>query len=284
MGLVALAAAMWIAGRPEEAIERADEAIVLSRAMGLAFPALAATDVKGIAQVFSGDVDAGVQSGHATIALSEEAGERSVRGYALHSLAIAALRQDRLDDAEALGRQGVETRLLLGDVAGLAHIVEVLAFIASARGDHLRATTLLGGADAIWRSVSGQEYAPLVADQQAAQAAASASLGPSRYRTALETGQQLDPSAVARFAVDGQLPDRPRALPRPSLPGLSARELEVARLVTEGATNAETASRLFISERTVESHVTNIFNKLGVSTRAQVAQWVTKLDAASSAA
>ena len=64
----------------------------------------------------------------------------------------------------------------------------------------------------------------------------------------------------------------PVAAPVPEGP-LSRRELEVAGLVADGATNAQVAARLFISERTVESHVASIFNKLGVDTRLQVARW-----------
>ena len=63
-----------------------------------------------------------------------------------------------------------------------------------------------------------------------------------------------------------------RGRPVPEGP-LSRRELEVAGLVADGATNAQVAARLFISERTVESHMASIFNKLGVDTRLQVARW-----------
>ncbi len=49
------------------------------------------------------------------------------------------------------------------------------------------------------------------------------------------------------------------------------RKLEVARLVAEGYTNKEIGSRLFLSERTVESHVRNTLMKLGFSRRAQIA-------------
>jgi DNA-binding beta-propeller fold protein YncE/DNA-binding CsgD family transcriptional regulator len=60
---------------------------------------------------------------------------------------------------------------------------------------------------------------------------------------------------------------------------LSKRELEVARLVTQGLTNKEIASTLFISQRTAEGHVAQICNKLGFSTRAQIAAWAATFDA-----
>jgi DNA-binding beta-propeller fold protein YncE/DNA-binding CsgD family transcriptional regulator len=60
---------------------------------------------------------------------------------------------------------------------------------------------------------------------------------------------------------------------------LSKRELEVARLVTQGLTNKEIASTLFISQRTAEGHVAQICNKLGFSTRAQIAAWAATMDA-----
>ena len=53
--------------------------------------------------------------------------------------------------------------------------------------------------------------------------------------------------------------------------GLTHRELEVARLVTAGKSNREIAAELFLSAKTVESHLSNVFVKLGVSSRAAVA-------------
>lgn len=57
-------------------------------------------------------------------------------------------------------------------------------------------------------------------------------------------------------------------------PKLSRREREVANLVAQGLTNRQIAARLFISERTAESHVEQIRGKLGFHSRSQIAAWV----------
>lgn len=58
--------------------------------------------------------------------------------------------------------------------------------------------------------------------------------------------------------------------------GLSLRELQVLRLVTSGKTNKSVAGELFISERTVDRHVSNIFNKLNVSSRVEATSFAFK--------
>src|SRR5690349_2896226 len=57
-------------------------------------------------------------------------------------------------------------------------------------------------------------------------------------------------------------------------PSLTRREREVAILVAQGLTNREIATRLFISERTAESHVEQIRGKLGFHSRVEIANWV----------
>ena len=60
---------------------------------------------------------------------------------------------------------------------------------------------------------------------------------------------------------------------------LSGRELEVVRLVVDRRTNTEIAGELFLSLRTVETHLRNIFRKLGVSSRAEAARVVERATA-----
>ena len=62
---------------------------------------------------------------------------------------------------------------------------------------------------------------------------------------------------------------RPAGSEDPVFDTLSGREREVLAKVTEGITNQDIASALFISEKTVKNHITKIFEKLGVKTRSQ---------------
>jgi len=84
--------------------------------------------------------------------------------------------------------------------------------------------------------------------------------------------------AYASAAADALIASLERA--RDAGGPLSAREREVAALVAQGLGNREIAARLFLAERTVESHVKNICDKLGVNRRSQVAAWVAAREAA----
>jgi DNA-binding NarL/FixJ family response regulator len=73
---------------------------------------------------------------------------------------------------------------------------------------------------------------------------------------------------VAEFSrLSQQAPAWSQALSEP----LSQRELEILRLLANGATNHEIAAQLVIAEGTVKNHVTNILNKLGVTDRTKAA-------------
>ena len=101
-------------------------------------------------------------------------------------------------------------------------------------------------------------------------------LGVTRAAGFESAGTALDLGAAAAYAllqidVARRDPDQ-RALPeRPG--GLSRREVEVLRLVADGRTSGEIATQLFISARTAEHHVQNIYTKIGVSSRAAATRW-----------
>ncbi|HEY0374528.1 MAG TPA: helix-turn-helix transcriptional regulator [Amnibacterium sp.] len=78
----------------------------------------------------------------------------------------------------------------------------------------------------------------------------------------------MDRGEAGRLTVSAQGADRPWPL--------SARELEVARLVATGATNRQIAAALEIAPKTASAHIEHILRKLGAARRAQIAAWVAR--------
>jgi DNA-binding NarL/FixJ family response regulator len=107
-----------------------------------------------------------------------------------------------------------------------------------------------------------------------AEASAIAALGASSFEAEFNTGKRLSRDAAIGTAlgepahVVAATPDDAGVAP------LARREADVARLVAEGLSNKQIGARLFISERTVDSHVRSILNKLGFNSRAQIAGWM----------
>ncbi|HKG27012.1 MAG TPA: response regulator transcription factor, partial [Thermomicrobiales bacterium] len=90
---------------------------------------------------------------------------------------------------------------------------------------------------------------------------------------AWESGRRLDVAEVIEEASAwAPSPDMPTSVTQASTPGndygLTARELEVLRLLAEGQSSREIGETLFISYRTASTHVANIFGKLDVDNRA----------------
>ncbi len=100
-------------------------------------------------------------------------------------------------------------------------------------------------------------------------------LGDEAFNVAWEAGSKLTLRQALAEAELLQVPERPEGFAKPfgSVGGLTAREREVAALVGQGLSNREIAEKLVLGERTIETHVSNIFNKLGFTARSQVRQW-----------
>jgi DNA-binding NarL/FixJ family response regulator len=98
----------------------------------------------------------------------------------------------------------------------------------------------------------------------------------------------MGPPASALTAATNKLGQRPQRRSRPSgvgllgIDALTHREIEVARLVVDRKTNHEIATELFLSQKTVETHLSNIFNKTGVATRVALARAMEQHDRSAS--
>ena len=191
---------------------------------------------------------------------------------------------DRLGRAKLLPAQ-VEIMLTAGQVQAAADAASELTDIAAvydtpalhAMADHARGAVLLteGAASAALVALRGawRVWRELEAPYEAARVRVLVGLGCRALGDQEAAGMELD---VARtvFAQLGAAPDLDRleALvqrePKSKAHGLTARELEVLRLLATGKTNQAIASELFLAEKTIHRHVSNIFTKLGVSSRA----------------
>ena len=271
--LQSLGVAAYLDRRWDDTIRCATESLNLAETMALRFATLSATALLVLANAYSGRVDEAIASAQDGIALSEDLGETWERATLFQILAVVSLRRGELAEAERQARRSLELKWGLVDLVGMASVLETLASIAMASAAGERAATLLGAADAMWRSIPMSILEPLRADHDHAESDARAAMGGAQFEAAHRVGLEMSRDEVVAYAVDARPTAAPQVAPSVSDGPLSRREMEVAGLVADGATNAQVAARLFISERTVESHLASIFNKLGVDSRLQVARW-----------
>jgi DNA-binding NarL/FixJ family response regulator len=151
--------------------------------------------------------------------------------------------------------------------------------VAIAEGDHLRALSHLHAAHVAWREM-GAPYES--ARTRVLAAVACRALGD-------DDGADLEvEAAVAAFEQLGAGPDAARARAVAGAPAddpanvLSPRERQVVALVATGRTNREVAAELHISDRTVARHLSNVFAKLGLTSRAAATAYAYEHDLVSS--
>ena len=99
-------------------------------------------------------------------------------------------------------------------------------------------------------------------------------IGDTAYAKEFEIGAAMEHEQAVTYAL-GERTDISSENDRTQVKGvvLGSREEEVGALIAQGLANKEIAARLFLSVRTVETHVHNLLNKLGVNSRTQIAVW-----------
>jgi predicted ATPase/DNA-binding CsgD family transcriptional regulator len=199
--------------------------------------------------------------------------------YLSQILMVSAQYAANLTEAAAYARESLTLQRSLNDILGALGVLEVMAPIASADHDHRRAARLLGAADQLRHMIGGSPYdAQRLAWRQQTTAAARSALGDTAFDAEHHHGQGLTVDEAISYALgERKTPETAKALVVGETTAviLTRREREITELVARGLSNRQIAERLVISQRTAESHVGNILDKLGFTSRSQIASWHT---------
>jgi len=229
---------------------------------------------RALSALFQGDA--------ATLKLVSTEGARLSRQvgdlYALHMMNLnlggAALLSGDLEESKERYRESLRIAHRIDDRIGQYYLLAALGHHAAVAGQAKVAAQLLGASDKIRIGAGATPMPAMSPIITQAREVATAALGAPRFEAELEAGKDLSRDDAVSMAL-GEPVDRRRGETNEAGVGLLARrEAEVARLVAEGLSNKQIGARLFISERTVDTHIRNILNKLGFNSRAQIAGWV----------
>jgi predicted ATPase/DNA-binding CsgD family transcriptional regulator/transcriptional regulator with XRE-family HTH domain len=217
----------------------------------------------------AGELAEAARVGAAGLARARDAGDLWNQALLLPWIANLDLRAGRTDDAAAHLREGLHIAVRTGTwpepLFGLFQCGELCA----ATGRATEALTLWAACAAV-RQRGGPIYPPWFETRREEQLRqVRQALGPDRARAAEERGAAMSVTTAAEYALMLTDPRPPQPV-APGPGGLSARERELVTLVAQGRTNGEIAAQLFISVRTVSSHLDRIRDKTGCRRRADL--------------
>ncbi len=149
----------------------------------------------------------------------------------------------------------------------LPDLLECLAGSAHGAGDDLEATRLLGATDAIRQRTGVVRFQVYDAGYAALLGGVRNTLGETQFDATWADGAALSTDEAIAYA---QRSHGERKRPPTGWASLTPTERDVVRLVSEGLGNKEIGDRLFISPRTVQTHLTHVYAKLGLTSRMQL--------------
>jgi DNA-binding NarL/FixJ family response regulator len=187
---------------------------------------------------------------------------------ALINRAVIALAQDEPGQSERDAFSALESAEQLGAYLRIAVVFDCLALLADRDGNRLTCARLLGAASGI-RARTGEMRFVLRDECDTATAACRQALGETEFDAAWAEGVALSTEEAVAYARRGR---GERRRPTSGWESLTPTERDVVRHAAEGLGNKDIAERLFISPRTVQTHLTHVYSKLGLTSRIQLVQ------------
>jgi predicted ATPase/class 3 adenylate cyclase/DNA-binding CsgD family transcriptional regulator len=180
------------------------------------------------------------------------------------ALAQGELEQAARDAHDALA-YAADNRTLLE----VPNTLECLAYVEHSVGSHQEAARLFGASDAIRQRTGEVRFTVHQAAYESFMAAVRNTLSDNEFDQAWAEGAALSIDEAIAYAQRGR---GERKRPSSGWASLTPTELDVVKLVREGLSNKEIATRLFVSPRTVQTHLTHVYTKLGLTSRVQLVQ------------
>ena len=261
---------LWRAndGDPEGSAEALDQAMLLAGPAGDRYPAAYASLMAGMAAYSMADRTLARAYATQSVELFSEIGDHRGVGYARCVVADCLSGEGCPAEALAILRTCVGVFEELLDRWGLLVCTGSAALTHAARGDWRQAAFALGVADSLAERIGGHLFPAMQASVDAIAAKAAAELG-SSANPPREAGRAVGRGDSIGVALG--LSSEPRSSDADQELPLTKREHEVTELIAGGLTNRQIAERLFIAQRTVDTHVGHILAKLGCSNRSQAA-------------
>jgi len=183
---------------------------------------------------------------------------------ALMTRARVAIAQGEADRAE---HDALAIAASMQAYLGISETLECLATMAGGAGSHHEAARLLGSAYGIRQRMGAVRFKVWDADYEASVATLRDALGDQDFDAAWAEGAAMSTEEAIAYAQRGH---GERKRPTSGWASLTPAERDVVRLVSEGLANKDIATRLFVSPRTVQAHLTHVYTKLGLTSRAQL--------------
>jgi predicted ATPase/DNA-binding CsgD family transcriptional regulator len=251
-----------------------DEARVVADGLDDPGATLMTYQARALNGFLDGDLDAVRSVAAQGARLSREVGDLYSLDMMLMNQGFAALMSRDLPESEQRLAEGLRIARQLDDRLAQCYLLGALGCCAAGSREPRLAAQLFGAMENLRTEVGATINAGMAPAFAHATMSVTATLGQTRFDSEFAAGQQLSRDTATRLALRETAPPAVAASERGSNGVLGQREADVARLLADGLTNKEIGARLFISERTVESHVRNILNKLGFNSRAQIAGWM----------
>jgi predicted ATPase/class 3 adenylate cyclase/DNA-binding CsgD family transcriptional regulator len=188
---------------------------------------------------------------------------------ALSTRARAAIALGEPEQAERDAHDALAIAASTQAYLGISEILECLATLADEAGSHREAARLFGAAAAIRERMGAVRFKVWDAGYEVSLTALREGMGKNDFDSVWAEGAALSTEEAIAYAQRGR---GQRKRPTSGWASLTPAERDVVRLVSEGLGNNQIATRLFVSPRTVQSHLTHVYAKLGLTSRVQLAQ------------